>query len=165
MAQLDQTAPDYAEKSAKIQADKQAYQLAECQKRVERYPTDLQIRFELGLLYFQTGKISEAIAEFQKAQSNPNRKTKAMGYLGQCYARRNMNDLAVRTLESALKEKLVWDEEKKELTYNLGSIFEKMGKREDAKAQFEQIYGVDSSYKDVSKKMDDYYGGQSGAAA
>jgi len=76
-----------------------------------------------------------------------------------------MNDLAVRTLESALKEKLVWDEEKKELTYNLGSIFEKMGKREDAKAQFEQIYGVDSSYKDVSKKMDDYYGGQSGAAA
>jgi tetratricopeptide (TPR) repeat protein len=165
LAQLDQTAPDYAEKAAKIQAEKQSYQLAECQKRVERFPTDLQIRFELGQLYFESGKISEAIAEFQKAQSNPNRKTKAMGYLGQCYARRNMNDLAVRTLESALKEKLVWDVEKKELTYNLGSIFEKMGKREDAKAQFEQLYGVDSSYKDVSKKMDDYYGGQAGAAA
>jgi len=164
-SQLDSTAPDYAEKSAKLQAEKQAYQLLECQKRVERFPTDLQIRFELGQLYFQSGKISEAITEFQKAQSNPNRKTKAMGYLGQCYARRNMNDLAVRTLESALKEKLGWDEEKKELTYNLGSIFEKMGKREDAKAQFEQIYGVDSSYKDVSKKMEDYYGGQSGAAA
>jgi tetratricopeptide (TPR) repeat protein len=164
-AQLDQTAPDYAEKAAKIQAEKQAYQLAECQKRAERYSTDLQIRFELGQLYFQSGKISEAITEFQKAQSNPNRKTKAMGYLGQCYARRNMNDLAVRTLESALKEKLVWDEEKKDLAYNLGSIFEKMGKREDAKVQFEQIYGVDSSYKDVSKKMEDYYGGQSGSTS
>jgi tetratricopeptide (TPR) repeat protein len=76
-----------------------------------------------------------------------------------------MNDLAVRTFENALKEKLGWDEEKKELIYNLGSILEKMGKREEAKAQFEQIYGQDSSYKDVSKKMEDYYGGQSGAAA
>jgi tetratricopeptide (TPR) repeat protein len=165
VSQLDSTAPDYAEKASKLQAEKQAYQLTECQKRVERFPTDLQIRFELGQLYFQMGKIGEAIQEFQKAQANPNRKTKAMGYLGQCYARRNMNDLAVRTLESALKDKQIWDEEKKELAYNLGSIFEKMGKREDAKAQFEQIYGVDSSYKDVSKKMDDYYGGQSGAAS
>jgi len=163
--QLDPTAPDYSEKMARIQADKQAYQLAECQKRVERFPTDLQIRFELGQLYFQMGKISEAIGEFQKAQANPNRKTRAMGYLGQCYARRNMNELAVRTLESAVREKVGWDEEKKDLTYNLGSIFEKMGKREEAKAQFEQIYGVDSTYKDVSKKMDDYYGGQSGDAA
>ena len=111
------------------------------------------------------GKIGEAIPEFQKAQSNPNRKTKAMGYLGQCYARRNMNDLAVRTFESALKEKVSWDEEKKDLTYNLGSILEKMGKREEAKAQFEQIYAVDSSYKDVSKKMDDYYGGQSSSSS
>ena len=37
----------------------------------ERFPTDLQIRFELGQLYFQMGKITEAIKEFQKAQGNP----------------------------------------------------------------------------------------------
>ena len=43
-------------KSAKLQAEKQAYQLAECQKRAERFPTDLQIRFELGQLYFQSGE-------------------------------------------------------------------------------------------------------------
>src|SRR5439155_17437873 len=99
MAQLDQTAPDYAEKAAKIQADKQAYQLSECQKRIERFPTDLQIRFELGQLYFQNGKIGEAIQEFQKSRSNPHRKTQSLNYLGQCYARRNMNELAIRTVE------------------------------------------------------------------
>src|SRR6185436_6673248 len=125
----------YAQQVAKIQTEKQAFELAECQKRAERFPTDLQIRFELGQLYFQAGNISEAIQEFQKAQSNPNRKVRAMSYLGQCYARRNMNDLAVRTMEGALKEKLVWDEEKKELAYNLGMVFEKMGKREEAKRQ------------------------------
>jgi tetratricopeptide (TPR) repeat protein len=165
LSQLDQTAPDYAEKAAKLQAEKQAYQLAECQKRAERYSNDLQIRFELGQLYFQMGKISEAIQEFQKAQANPNRKVKSMGYLGQCYARRNMNDLAVRTFETALKEKVVWDEEKKDLTYNLASVLEKMGKRAEANKQFEEIYAVDIGYRDVGKKVDDYYNSQASAAS
>ncbi|HSU53265.1 MAG TPA: tetratricopeptide repeat protein [Candidatus Dormibacteraeota bacterium] len=159
ISQIDPTAPDHADQLAKIQAEKQAYSLAECQKRVERFPTDPQIRFELGQLYFEAGKIGEAIPEFQRAQQNPHRKAKAMSYLGQCYARRNMNDLAVRTFEASLKEKLIWDDEKKEIAYNLGVTLEKMGKRDEAKHQFEEIYGVDSSFRDVSQKMDQYYGG------
>lgn len=161
ISHLDPASPDYAQQAAKLQADKQAFELTECQKRAEKFPTDLQIRFELGQLYFQAGKIMEAIAEFQKAQANANRKVKAMSYLGQCYARRNMNDLAVRTMESALKEKLTWDEEKKELAYNLATVLLKMGKREDSKRQFEEIFAVDASYKDVSKKMDEFYSEES----
>jgi tetratricopeptide (TPR) repeat protein len=154
------TAPDHAEQIAKLQAEKQAYQLTECQKRAERFPTDMQIRFELGKLYFQAGKISEAIAEFQKAQTNPNRKLQSLNYLGQCFARRNMNELAIRTFESAIKEKLIFDEEKKDLIYNLGCVLEKAGKREEAIKQFEQIYAVDAAYKDVGPKMDAYYSSQ-----
>jgi tetratricopeptide (TPR) repeat protein len=160
VAQLDPAAPEYAQQAAKLQADKQAFELAQAQKLAERFPTDLQIRFDLGALYFQAGKIMEAIQEFQKAQSNPNKKVKAMSYLGQCYAKKNMNELAVRTMEGALKEKLVWDEEKKELAYNLGMVLEKMGKREDAKRQLEEIFAVDSGYRDVSKKMEEYYSTQ-----
>jgi tetratricopeptide (TPR) repeat protein len=157
-AQLDNTSPDYAQQVAKIQADKQSFQLSERQKLVERFPTDLQLRFDLAQLLFELGKINEAITEFQQAQKNANRKVKAMSFLGQCYARKNMNELAVRTFEAALKEKVAWDEEKKELTYNLGSILEKVGRRDDAKRQFEEIFGVDSGYRDVAKKMDGYYG-------
>jgi tetratricopeptide (TPR) repeat protein len=131
--------------------------LAECQKRAEKFPTDMQIRFELGKLYFQAGKISEAIAEFQKAQNNPHRKIASLNYLGQCFAKRNMNDLAGRTFENAIKEKLTFDEEKKELIYNLGCVLEKAGKREEAKKQFEEIFAVDAGYKDVGAKMDAYY--------
>ncbi len=162
IAQLDPAAPDYAPQAAKLQAEKQAFELSECQKRAEKFPTDLQIRFELGQLYFQAGEIMKAIQEFQKAQANPNRKVKAMSYLGQCYARRNMNDLAVRTMESALKEKPVWDEEKKELAYNLGSVLEKIGKRDDAKRQFEELFAVDATYKDVSEKMEKYFSDEAG---
>ena len=160
-SRLDVNAPDYADKLAKLQADKQAYQLAECQKRAERFSTDLQIRFELGQLYFQMGKITEAMKEFQKAQGNPHRRIQALSYLGQCFARRGINDLAATTFQDAIKEKVVFDDEKKELIYLLGCVYEKMAKREEAIAQFKLIYGVDVGYKDVAEKMDAYYGGQS----
>ncbi len=159
--QLDANAPDYAEKVARLQAEKQAYQLAEAQKRVEKYPTDLQFRFELGQLYFQAGKISEAVKEFQKAQANPHRRIQALSYLGQCFARRGINDLAASTLEDALREKTVFDDEKKELLYVLGTVLEKMGKPKEAIDQFKQIYAVDIEYKDVAAKVDAYYSGQS----
>jgi tetratricopeptide (TPR) repeat protein len=162
LAQLDPTAPDFADKTAKLQAEKDAYQLAECQKRAERFPTDLQIRFELGQLYFKAGKVGEAIQEFQKAQGNPNRRIAAMNYLSQCFAKRRMFDLAVRTLQTALKEKQVFDDERKELIYNLGSVLEAMGKKDEANKHFEQIYEVDISYKDVAARVDAFYaGGQS----
>ncbi len=164
VAQLDASAPDYADKVAKLQAEKQAFQLAECQKRAERFPTDLQIRFELGQLYFQAGKITDAMKEFQKAQGNPHRRIQALSYLGQCFARRGINDLAATTLQDAIKEKPVFDDEKKELIYLLGSVYEKMAKREEAIAQFKLIYAVDVGYKDVADKIDAYYGGQAGSS-
>ena len=158
--QLDPNAADYAEQSAQLKAERQAYQLEECKGRAERYPTDLAIRFELGEIYFQMGKVSEAISEFQKAQANPAKRIQAMSFLGQCFARRAMNDLAARTFQNALKEKPGFDDEKKELIYQLGCVLEKMNKREEAIEQFKQIYEVDIGYKDVAAKVDAFYSQQ-----
>ena len=142
-----------------LKAERDNYMLAECKERADKYPSDLIIRFELGQLYLQAGKITEAIQEFQKAQNNPNKRIAALNGLGQCFARRNMNDLAAKTLEKALSEKQVFDEEKMDLTYSLGSILEKMGKKEAAIEQYKKIYEVDVSFKDIAKKVDDYYAG------
>jgi tetratricopeptide (TPR) repeat protein len=158
--QLDPAAPDYAEKTAALNAEKLNFQIAECQKRVEKFPTDLAIRFEMGALYFQAGKIGEAIQEFQKAQGNPHKRLAAMNYLAQCFAKRKMFDLAAKTLQNAIKEKLIFDDEKKDLIYNLGSVYEGMGKKEEAVEQFKQIYEVDIGYRDVAAKVDAYYAGQ-----
>jgi tetratricopeptide (TPR) repeat protein len=160
IAQLNPFDANHAEQVAKIQAEKQAFQLAEAQKRVEKFPTDLAIRFELGVLYFQAGKIGEAIQEFQKAQGNPHKRLLAMGYLAQCYGKRKMYDLAARTLQNAIKEKPVFDDEKKDLVYNLGCMLESMGKKEEAMDQFKLIYEMDIGYKDVAAKVDAFYAGQ-----
>jgi tetratricopeptide (TPR) repeat protein len=160
LAQLNPFAPDHAEQIARIQAEKSAFQLADCQQRAEKYPTDLAIRFELGQLYLQAGKIAEAIAEFQKAQQNPHKRIAAMSCLAQCFAKRKMYDLAARKLQDALKEKPVFDDEKKDLTYQLGCVLESMGKKEEAIEQFKIIYEMDISYRDVGAKVDAYYAAQ-----
>jgi len=157
---LDATAPDYTDKVAQINAEKQAFRIAECQKRVEKFPTDLAIRYEMGVLYFEAGKIGEAIQEFQKSKTNPNKKLASMNYLAQCFAKRKMYDLAAKTFQEAIKEKPVFDEEKKDLIYNLGTVLEAMEKKDEAIEQFKLIYEVDIGYKDVAAKVDKYYGGQ-----
>jgi tetratricopeptide (TPR) repeat protein len=160
ITELNPFEPGHAEQVAQIEAEKLNFQIVECQKRVEKYPTDLTIRFEMGTLYFQAGKIGEAISEFQKAQGNPHKRIAAMSLLAQCFARRKMFDLAARTLQNAIKEKVVFDDEKKDLIYNLGCVFEAMGKKEEAVEQFKIIYETDISYRDVAAKVDAFYAGQ-----
>ena len=158
-AQLDPNASDYAERLAQCKAERAAFQLAECKQRADQYPTDLEIRFELGKLLLASGKVAEAIPEFQKSQGNPHRRIASMNLLAQCFAQRGMNEMAARRLQEALKEKLVFDDEKKDLTYTLGCVLEKMGKTAEAIKQFEQIYEIDVAYKDVGAKVDAYYAG------
>jgi tetratricopeptide (TPR) repeat protein len=159
-SQINPFAADHAEQTAQIGAQKIEFQIAECKQRVEKYPTDLSIRFEMGQLYFQAGKINEAIGEFQKAQGNPHKRIGAMSFLAQCFAKRGMNDSAVRTLQNAIKEKPAFDDEKKDLIYNLGSMFEKMGKKAEALEQFLTIWESDISYRDVAAKVDSLSSGQ-----
>ena len=155
---LDPTAPDHAEKVEQLKAEKMTFQISECQTRVEKFPTDSGIRFEMGQLYFQAGKIGEAIKEFQKAKDNPHRRIAAMNYLAQCFAKRKMFDLAAENLQDAIKEKQVFDEEKKDLVYQLGTVLESMGKKSEAVEQYKLIYKVDASYRDVDAKVVASYG-------
>lgn len=159
ISEVDANNPDREEIIARLETEKKAYALAESQKLVERFPTDLQLRFEYGQILFAQGKISEAISEFQKAKTNPHRSIASLNYLAQCFAQRKMYDLAARTLENAIKEKLVFDDEKKELIYNLGVVLEHLGKRNEAMDQFKLIYEVDIGYKDVSDKVEQFYSG------
>ena len=156
-AALDAGVPDYAEQKQRLDAERAEFVLADTLRRAERYPTDLQIRFELGVLYFQAGKVNEAIQEFQKARSNQNRRLQATSYLGQCFALGGKNEMAARQFQEALKDKPAFDEEKKGLLYHLGCVLEKMGKAEEAVKQFEQIYQEDIGYRDVADRVDAYY--------
>jgi len=129
----------------------------DARERVARNPTDLQLRFELGENLFNAGQFREAVSELQRARQNPHARLKAMNLLGCCYRELEMLDLAVKQLEEASKEILSMDAMKKEMVYNLGLVYERMGEQEKSVACMKQIYEVDYGYQDVAKRVESSY--------
>jgi len=133
--------------------------VGDAKRRVERNPTDLQLRFELGEQLVKAGLYTEAIQELQRAKQNPNARLKAMNLLGQCYTEKNMLDLAVKQFQECASEIVAMDVTKKEVLYSLGLVFEKMGKKDDALKCMKDIYEVDYGYRDVAARVEQSYGG------
>lgn len=131
--------------------------LDEARKRVERNPTDLLFRFELGEQLMANGDFTEAIPELQKARNNPNVRLRAMSLLGRCYVGKGMLDLAAKQFSDAASEILGMDSTKKDILYQLGMLKEKMGHKDEALACFKQIYEVDYGYEDVAKRVESSY--------
>src|ERR1700694_6270901 len=98
--------------------------ISESRKRVERNPTDLQLRFELGEHLVNAGQFRDALPELQRARQNPNARLKAMNLLGRCYRELGMLDLAMKQLEEAAKEITSMNAMKKEIVYNLVLVYE-----------------------------------------
>jgi tetratricopeptide (TPR) repeat protein len=137
--------------------ERDQFEIKQIQQLSDSYPSDLSLRFELGVLQFNANDIQSAIKSFQRSQTSPHREIASLNYLGQCFSKRGMNDMASRTLQNALDKKEVMDDEKMDLYYQLGCVLEKTGKIEESIEQFKQIYERDIDYRDVSDRVDSYY--------
>lgn len=129
----------------------------DARKRVERNPTDLQFRFELGENLMEAGQFRDALPELQRARQNPNARLKAMNALGRCYRELGMFDLAAKQLEEAASEILSMDPMKKDIVYNLGLVYAQMGDAEKSLAAMKQIYEADYGYRDVATRVESSY--------
>ncbi|MEI7823258.1 MAG: tetratricopeptide repeat protein [Verrucomicrobiota bacterium] len=158
----DQNDPEvrpYADELADLRRQRAASSLEVARKRVAENPTDLQLRYELGEVLIKAGMYTEAIPELQRAKQNPNARLKAMNLLGQCYVEKNMLDIAVKQFRDAASETTAMDSTKKDITYRLGIVLEKMGKKDEYIECMKQIYEVDYGYLDVAKRVESSYGG------
>lgn len=131
--------------------------IEDAKTRMERNPTDLQLRFELGEILVNAGHYREALPELQRARQNPNARLRAMNLLGRCYRELEMLDLAMKQLEEAAREIVSMDAMKKEIVYNLGLVYEQMGDREKSLACMKQIYEADYGYRDVAERVESSY--------
>jgi tetratricopeptide (TPR) repeat protein len=150
----------HAKKSQELKAAKAKRAeilISDARERVARNPTDLQLRFELGQHLVGARRFREAVPELQRSRQNPHARLKAMNLLGCCYGELGMLDLATKQLEEASKEVLSMDAIKKEIVYNLGLVYERMGDREKSLACMKQIYEVEHGYKDVATRVERSY--------
>ena len=158
--EADPDSPDIEDKRAQvaeIKKQRSSTVIAEAKARVERNPTDKQFQFELGSAYFFADMYTEAIPHLQQAKSNPHIRNKAMLMLGRCFERKNMNDLAVTQLSEVSKELAIMDNTKKEVLYELGLVYAKVGKKAEYLECMKEIYNNDYGYRDVAKRVEESY--------
>lgn len=129
----------------------------DARRRLDRNPTDLQLRYELGEHLTNAGQYRDALPELQRARQNPNARLKAMNLLGRCYRDLGMLDLAAKQLDEAAGEMMVMDAVKKEIVYNLGLVYEQMGDDEKYIDAMKKIYEADYGYRDVAKRVETSY--------
>ena len=125
--------------------------------RVDRNPSDLNFRFELGSELVQAKQYTEAIAELQRAQNSPNLGQKAKYLLGQCFEAKNVLPLALKQYEDVRAKLQNMDALKKDVTYRLGLVYERAGEKDKYLACMTEIYEVDSSFQDVAARVEGGY--------
>lgn len=142
----------------RLTQERDAFAFQDLEDRVKRYPNDLQVRFEFGVLQYSRGQINESIQQFQLSQRSPQHRARSMYYIGLCFASKKQYDMAVQQLEKANSEMADMDENKKACLYELGRVSALSGKLDKALEFFKEIYQVDISYRDVSSKIEHGYG-------
>jgi tetratricopeptide (TPR) repeat protein len=158
-AQLDAEPHDPTLSKAVEEASRRRLQvgLEEFTRRVQTHPTDTALRIRLGIFLYEAGQHDRAIAEFQQTQDDPRHMLRALSYLGLCFMHKGLPELAVSRFREALARVEGFTETSKELLYNLGSAYEQMGKKEEARAQYEKVYERDITFRNVKAKLETLY--------
>ncbi len=143
--------------AAALENERLQFKFDDLQGRVERYPNDLQLRFEWGVMLFENEYGNEAIQQLQLAQRSAKNRVPALYYLGLCFKSKRQYDVALRQLESSLSELPIMDTMKKKVLYELGTVYELMGNPQKASDYYMQIYQADIGYLDVAGKIEQFY--------
>jgi tetratricopeptide (TPR) repeat protein len=155
--------PQNAAKVEELKQQKYNFQLESAVNRVNTYPNDNQLRYDLAVLYFNGNYIDNAIEQFQYARKNLQRKVPCMVYLGRCFLINAHYDMAVEQLVGAIAEMGRMDKAKKEAVYYLANTYEVSGDPQKALECYKEIYQADANFLDVAKKIKESYDGQKNA--
>ena len=114
---------------------------------------DYETHYNLGIAYKEMGLLDDAIKEFQVAKNDPERRVNVMSMLGVCYMEKQLYSLAIDAYKEALKHMDKKDESYWGTRFDLATAYEKNGDLKTALDIFVEIYGWDSKFRDVDKKV------------
>ncbi|MHC4598990.1 MAG: tetratricopeptide repeat protein [Planctomycetota bacterium] len=123
--------------------------------QLEEDPTRQDIRFDLGLIQFESGEYDKAITCFQQVKKDPKKSREAAFWLGRGFLERGKFNLASNQFESALALGSDLDATGKETLYYLGKAKVAGGDPEGARKHFERIYEEDINFRDVATILEE----------
>ena len=136
-----------------MEGEKNQFVFDDLAARVERYPNDLHLRFELGKQYFTYGYYDDALTHLQLAQKSPKDRLWALYYLAMCFLAQDQVDMGVMQLETARDAIPTMDDLKKKVVYQLGLCAEASGDLEKAYQYYKDVYSSDVGFEDLSERM------------
>lgn len=127
--------------------------------RVQRYPQDLNLKFELGSRFLKTNSpklIPKAIPLLQTASKSPQLKGHALVMLGQCFIKEKKPSLAKGQFERALPELHPENDAALviESQYLLARIYEQLGNTEKAESHYGEVLVLEYDYKDAKDRLE-----------
>jgi tetratricopeptide (TPR) repeat protein len=143
-----------------------ALEIEEYKKRVERQPTDMGHRFNLGRRFYDAGMINEAAGELQKTVLDAKYKRDSHKWLGNCFAKKKLYDLAGRQYEEFLK--VVDDplsDAAKDIRYLFARMLENQNKLEAACEQYEKLVSLDLGFRDAADRLTRLRSGEAGGGS
>ena len=141
------------DEAVNLEGEKNQFVFDDLAARVERYPNDLHLRFELGKLYFTYGYYDDALTHLQLAQKSPKDRLWALYYLAMCFLSQGQTDMGVMQLEAARDALPTMDDLKKKVVYQLGLCAETAGDLEKAYQYYKDVYSSDVGFEDLSERM------------
>jgi tetratricopeptide (TPR) repeat protein len=143
---------------AKLQDERDTTMFGRYKQRVQDYPNEMQYRFDLGMLLWESGRIDEALTEFQQSQRNPHFAKRSQLYMGKCLAAKKMYDMAIEQFTAALSDlDRISEADRKDALYELSVAYEQKGDREHAQARLKELYGIDVNYRDTGQRLEKFY--------
>jgi tetratricopeptide (TPR) repeat protein len=125
--------------------------------RADRFPTELGLRYEVGVRLLRAGQLDEAIRELQASRCDARFRWQSSLYLGYCFKARNNWRLAQRNFEEALESLPVGEAaNRKDILYELARGHADAGDLAKALDIAHDLAHLDFAYRDISALMDEW---------
>jgi tetratricopeptide (TPR) repeat protein len=121
---------------------------------------DTEAHYNLGIAYKEMGLFDAALAEFQAASIDPQRRIDSLTLEGICLRDMGSCDKAEEVFTETLLEQRLTVEEKVSLKYELAFLYEKMSREEDALRLYRQVRAENPGFRDSAKKIALLEGGE-----
>ena len=148
-----QADPAYAGNLAEAEQFLLEFRIERAERRSQAYPAEAALHFDLGSIYADAKRYSDAENELNEAAKSPQRRTQSLALLGRCSMEQGKYEEAVKFCEEALGEMVRMDRHKFAVMYTRANSLEAMGKTEEALAAFQEIYRNNARFQDVASRI------------
>lgn len=151
--EADPKDPEARKEYEKTRKEKLLYEIREYERRIKAQPTDMTLRYKVGLLYFEGGLLDQAIGNFQRAKNDPKIRNRVQIIMGRAFIKKGQHDLAIAQLGELIEGRMIMDEDKKEALYNRADAFKGLNRYAEARKDLEAIYLEDIGFRDVAQRI------------